>query len=344
VRSLQARKHFDFNVRISDPLPPQFNQVLVEVKACGLCGTDLHFARDAAPDYMPLGHEISAEVVEVGQGNIPYRPGDKVIVEDVAQCGVCGECKSGRAHRCRNMYSLDGQSGMSEMLTVDYHLVNPFAGMPWEQATLAEPAAVAYNAVLNARIPLGGDVAILGPGPIGLMCIPLARMGGAARVALVGRAKSSSRGARRMAVGRELGADYTIQGGDEEVTRRLTDLFGKGADSVIVTSPPRSIPLALKLLKFGGTISFIGINLGGKSSVSLDFNELVFNKVALCATFAEPAQNFPDTIKLLGKGLIDATKLITHRFGFEEAAEFFKRCDQGDEPVVKAVFVPGEDR
>ena len=191
MRTLQARKPFDFKIMEIEPLKPQQNQVLVEIKACGLCGTDLHLARDAGPEYNPLGHEISAVVLEVGTGNIPYKPGDTVIVEDVAQCGICDECKSGRTHRCRNMYSMNDQSGMSEMMTVDYHLLDPYDGIPWDHATLVEPAAVAYNAVLNARIPLGGDVAILGPGPIGLMCVPLARMRGAARIALIGSNKKT---------------------------------------------------------------------------------------------------------------------------------------------------------
>ena len=145
MRTLQARKPFDFKILEIEPLKPQQNQVLVEVKACGLCGTDLHLARDAGPEYNPLGHEISAVVLEVGTGNIPYRPGDTVIVEDVAQCGICDECKSGRTHRCRNMYSMNDQSGMSEMMTVDYHLLDPYDGIPWDHATLVEPAAVAYK-------------------------------------------------------------------------------------------------------------------------------------------------------------------------------------------------------
>ena len=149
--------------------------MLVKVHACGLCGTDLHFARDWGPEYAPLGHEISAEVIEVGDGEIPYKPGDKVIVEDVAMCGICEACKSGEPYRCRNMYNLEDQPGMAEMMTVNYHLLDKFDDIPWIEATLVEPMAVAYNTVLAANIKLGGNVVVMGPGPIGLMCVKLAK-------------------------------------------------------------------------------------------------------------------------------------------------------------------------
>ena len=185
MKAAFARSPFDFEIRDIEPRKPGADEVLVRVKACGLCGTDLHFARDWQGEYQPLGHEIAAEVQEVGEGNIPYQPGDRVIVEDVAQCGICGYCKSGKPQLCRNMYDLGGQPGMAEMMTVNYHLLEPFDGIEWTHASLVEPMAVAYNTVLNGQIPLGGSVVVTGPGPIGLMCVYLAKMRGAGKVLLV---------------------------------------------------------------------------------------------------------------------------------------------------------------
>ena len=116
MKALYAKKSFDFKIEEKDPKKPGVDEVLVKVHACGLCGTDMHFARDWTEDYAPLGHEISAEVMEVGEGNIPYKTGDKVIVEDVALCGICENCKSGKTHMCRNMYDMEGQPGMAEMM------------------------------------------------------------------------------------------------------------------------------------------------------------------------------------------------------------------------------------
>ena len=174
MQALFAKAPFQIEIR-ELPMPrPGPGEVLVKVHACGLCGTDLHFVRDWAGDPMPLGHEIAAEVVEPGPGVTAYRPGERVIVEDVGMCGVCENCKNGRYDRCRNNYNLNGQPGMAEYMAVNEHLLNRFEGLDYVQASLVEPLAVAINAVLHAEIPLGGDVVVYGPGPIGLMCVRLA--------------------------------------------------------------------------------------------------------------------------------------------------------------------------
>lgn len=339
MKALYARKPFDFQIREFDPKKPQFNQVLVKVRASGVCGTDLHFARDWGPEYAPLGHEIAAEVVEVGEGDIPYKPGDKVIVEDVAMCGICDSCKSGEPYRFGNMHNLEDQPGMAEMMTVNYHLLDRFDDIPWVEATLVEPMAVAYNTVLNANIKLGGTVVVVGPGPIGILCTKLAKMRGAGKVIIVGKTKKEIREKPRLKIGIELGADYIVQAKEEDAVKSVRDIFPKGADSVIVTSPPKTISTAVEFVRFGGTLSFIGINLGGQSSVELDINELIFNKISLIPTFAEPAQNFHDTINILRNKLIDTSKLITTIFSFNDARDIFMASDSGEKPIIKAVLV-----
>jgi threonine dehydrogenase-like Zn-dependent dehydrogenase len=342
VKALFAKKSFDFKIEEREPRRPGQDEVLVRVHACGVCGTDLHFARDWTEGYAPLGHEIAAEVVEVGEGKIPYTPGDRVIVEDVALCGVCEDCKSGRPFLCRHMYSLDGQPGMAEMMTVNYHLLDRFEGIPWEHATLVEPMAVAFNTVLKADIPLGGSAVVLGPGPIGLMCVALARLRGAGKVVLVGTSARMVREKRRLEVGRELGAEEVVEALEGDPVRRVREIFPKGADSVLVTSPPATLPQGVGMARFGGTVTFIGINLGGRSRVELDVNELIFNKISLLPTFAEPAQSFPETIRILQQKLIDPARLVTTTFGFEEAREVFVRSDSAEAPIIKAVLVPGD--
>jgi threonine dehydrogenase-like Zn-dependent dehydrogenase len=340
MKALYARKSFDFKIEDIEPKKPGMNEVVVRVRACGLCGTDLHFARDWGPEYAPLGHEISAEVIEKGEGEIPYEIGDMVIVEDVAMCGICRECKSGKSYLCRNMYDLTEQPGMAEMMTVDYHLLDKYEDIPGVDATLTEPMAVAYNTVLKADIPLGGNVVVMGPGPIGLMCIKLAKLNGAAKIILIGTTKKEKREKKRFEVGIEMGADYIIQIQEEDYLKRTKEIFPDGADSVIVTSPPKTVEAAIQIVKFGGTISFIGINLGGQNKVNLDINQLIFNKISLIPSFAEPAQNFPDTINIIKNKIIDPTLLITHTFSFHNAGEIFRVSDTGEDSIVKAVFVP----
>jgi len=318
---------------------PKEGEALIKVKACGVCGTDLHFAADWTEDWMPLGHEIAAEVVEVGPGVKNVKVGDKVIPEDVTMCGMCEHCKNGEAWRCSNMYNFGGQPGMAEYMALNEHMLNPFEGIDYVHASLTEPLAVAINTVHNAEIALGGDVVVYGPGPIGLMCVRLAKLQGAARVALIGYDRSR-RETARMKVGEAFGADVLIHAAEEDPVEKVRSAFPTGAHSVVVTSPPVTMPLAVQMVKFGGIVSFIGINLGGESKVELDINDLIFNKVTLRSTFAEPGISFPRSLRLLREGMIDAEKLITNTFSFPETEEIMRKSSRAEEPILKAVLVP----
>ena len=340
MKAAFARSPFDIEIRDIQPRKPGLDEVLVRVRACGLCGTDLHFARDWQGEHQPLGHEIAAEVVEVGAGKVPYKPGDRVIVEDVAQCGICGHCKSGRPFLCRNMYDLNGQPGMAEMMTVNYHLLEPFEGIDWAQASLVEPMAVAYNTVLNGRIPLGGRVVVVGPGPIGLMCVFLAKMRGAEKVLLIGSTRKRVRGRARLEAGLKMGADAVVEALEVDAVEEVKRMFPEGADSVLVTSSPKTLSQSLDMVRFGGTVSFIGIDLGGRNTVEIDVNKLVFGKISLIPTFAEPAQNFPDTIRILKSGLFDSKLMVNKTFSFAELRDVFVASDSGEAPILKAVLVP----
>jgi threonine dehydrogenase-like Zn-dependent dehydrogenase len=339
MKGVFARSPFQFEIREMDVPKPKEGEALIKVRACGVCGTDLHFAADWTEDWMPLGHEIAAEVVEVGPGVKNVKVGDKVIPEDVTMCGMCEHCKNGEAWRCSNMYDFGGQPGMAEYMALNEHMLNPFEDIDYVHASLTEPLAVAINTVNNAEIPLGCDVVVYGPGPIGLMCVRLAKLQGAARVTLIGYDRSP-RETARMKVGEAFGADGLIHAAEEDPVEKVRSVFPDGAHSVVVTSPPVTMPLAVQMVKFEAIVSFIGINLGGESKVELDINDLIFNKVTLRSTFAEPGISFPRSLRLLRGGMIDAEKLITNTFSFPETEEIVRKSSRAEEPIIKAVLVP----
>ena len=193
TRAVYAKGQMDFDVREEEVGPVGNQDVIIKVHACGICGTDVNFARDWAEDYMPLGHEIAAEVVEVGKDVTSLKPGDKVIVEDCTMCGVCENCKTGQVQFCRNMFDLNGKPGMAEYMCVRHNSCVPFDGLDYKYACLTEPLAVSLTAVLNAEVPLGGSVAVLGPGPLGLMAAQVAKLRGAGFVALTGLNRKTPR-------------------------------------------------------------------------------------------------------------------------------------------------------
>jgi len=339
-RGLFGRKYLDLQVREREIAPPDEDHVVVRVRACGVCGTDINFVRDWAEDPQALGHEIAAEVVEAGKNVRGLRAGDRVIVEDCSLCGTCADCKSGHPELCRNLYNLEGQPGLGEYLSVRYNSLVKFEGLDFVSASLTEPLAVSLTAVLNAQVPLGGSVLVLGNGPLGLMAARLARLRGAGWVGITGLAADNAREKARFTVARQFGCDQVIEADREEVGPAVKRHSPAGVDRVIVSSPPESLADALQAIRFGGIITFFGLHFGGRNRVSVDVNDLVFRKISLIPTFAEPAINFPVANRLLRDGLVDAKALVTHTFGWEQAEHTLRGIVDGSLPAVKAVMLP----
>lgn len=339
-KGLYGKKYLDIQERELEIGDLDEDHVLVKVHACGVCGTDINFVRDWTDEAMPLGHEIAAEVLEVGKNVRNLRPGDRVIVEDCSMCGVCEDCKSGHPEFCRNLYNLEGQPGMGQYMSVRFNSLDKFEGLDYVSACLTEPLAVCLTAVLNAEIPPGGTVAVLGPGPLGLMSACLAKLRGAGFVVVTGLPADNPREKARLDAALDLGGDMTLESGKQDVEAEIKRKFPNGVDRVIVSSPPESICDAIKIVRFGGLITFFGLHFGGRSVVPIDLNDLIFRKITLRPTFAEPAINFPVSNRLLQEGLVDANKLITHTFGFEGAKDIMRDVIDGSEPIIKAVMLP----
>jgi L-iditol 2-dehydrogenase len=172
------------------------------------------------------------------------------------------------------------------------------------------------------------------------MAARLAKLKGAAFVAMTGLAAACPREDARFRLARDFGCDVIIETDKENIEDTIKTRFPQGLDRAIVTSPPQSMYDALKVIRFGGLITFLGLHFGGKNIINVDVNDLVFRKITLRPTFAEPAINFPVAIRLLKEGLIDSKKLVTHTFGFNEAKSMMQAIIDGSKPVIKAVMVP----
>ena len=340
TKALFGKKYLDLTVRELELPPLDGNQVLVKVKACGVCGTDLNFVRDWNDAPMPLGHEIAGEVFEVGREVTGFAPGDRVIVEDCALCGVCTDCKSGNTHLCRNMFDMGGRPGMSEYMVIHANNLNKFDGMDDVSACMTEPLAVAFTAVIDADIPLGGSVMVFGPGPIGLMTAKLARLRGAGFVGITGTPADTPLRRSRLELAGKLGCDLIVQAGPQSIEEEVKKQFPRGVDRVIVTSPPQSMRDAFKIIRFGGIITFLGLSFGGKNVIDFDVNAAIFNKTTLRPVFAEPAANFPAAAALLKSRMVDAALFQPHCCSFDTAADTMRSVLEGTAPVIKPVFLP----
>lgn len=341
TRGLYGKKYLDIELRERELGAPGDDQVIVKIMATGVCGTDINFVRDWSDEHMALGHEIAAEVVEVGRHVTHVKPGDRVIVEDCTMCGVCDDCKSGHPEWCRNMYGLDEQAGLGDYMCLRYNSLVKFpSDMDFLAACITEPLAVSLTSVLNAQIPLGGSVLVLGPGPLGIMAAAVAKIRGAGWVGITGLPADNPREKQRLETAKAVGCDTVIETGKQDVEDEIKTRFPAGVDRVIVSSPPHSMYDALKVIRYGGIITFFGLHFGDKSKITVDVNDLIFRKITLVPTFAEPAINFPVSNRLLYEGLVDYKQIINRTFHLDEAKSVMQAVIDGSEPIIKAAMVP----
>lgn len=334
-----------FEVQIRNTEIPKLKpgEVLMKVEACGICGTDLHFARTLAESWMPLGHEAVGIIERVADSSDEKLVGSRVVALNYTACNQCDACKNGNWAYCTAMPSYmeesqGWQAGVAEYLVLRKDMVFPYAKLDPIVATLVEPASVAMDLVETAGVPLGADVVVFGPGPIGLLAIRIAKLKGARRVFATVAELNSKRSRKRAEVAKKFGADEVIDLSRENLVERMQSLCPAGVDRVMITAPPRTLPDAIHIAKFGGVIGLIGIEYGSGSKVEIDVNEFHFKKLQLRASHAIPDVRFPKILTAFQDLSIDAAVLATHVFKIEDSAEALKIAASKDEPVIKVVI------
>lgn len=335
MKGLFGRKGYQVELRNRDAQPLGERMVRIRVHACGLCGTDLHFLRNLE-EWTPLGHEISAEVVEVGANVTHVKTGDRVICEDVTMCGACEACKTGQVNLCRNGYTLEDQPGMSDEMIVHENMLNVFEGIDPITATMVEPLAVAIRGVDALQLRPFQSVAIFGMGAIGLFSAAYARFLGAGRIAMIARNPDSQRNQAAAAAAKDMGADEVYYSADPDY---IAAMLKDGAfDAAIIAAPPSLCADALKLVGYGGKVLVMGVTFGDDACANLDVNDMVFNKKQLLTSIAEPALNFPLSIQMIRSGRIDAARVITHKIPMEDAGRIAELYGS-DSPAIKTVII-----
>ena len=318
---------------------PGPGEVVVQIKTCGICGTDLHFYRDVPQKPpIPLGHEVAGTVHELGEAVTDLQIGQSVIVENNVSCGTCQPCLQGRPALCRNIQTyMDDRAGMAEYLRVPRVMVVPYSQLDFSEAALAEPLTVALDVVRRAQLEPFQDVCISGPGIIGLFCTGLAAASGAGNIAVLGRSFGSERGKRRIQAAKAMGAtdvfDTAEQGWKEKVKRR----FPEGFQKIMVTSPPRTIAPLFDLACFGADIVYNGISFP-EPNIAFDANEFHFKKLTLAASHAIPNWGFPLAFRLLRQNVFEHKNLITHSFPLERIEEAFTTASSAEEGAIKVLI------
>lgn len=306
-------------VDIEKPVP-KAGEVLVKVKAGGICGTDMHiFAKENAFSHH-LGHELSGEVVESKSQDYDFKKGDRVVIDNATNCGVCKFCKNGQPEYCSDIRNLLMEERLSfqEYVVVPARSLYKFEDLSFQAAALAEPFTVALEMIETAEVKAGQDIAIFGPGTIGLMAAAYARHLGVNKIYLTGRSHSQ----KRLDLGRKIGVDGIIEVDKEDTVEFFEDRDLK-LDRVLITAPPYTIKDAVQILRFGGILTYIGFSFDGSENVELNFNDIHLNKLQLRATHAIPNRFFPAALKYIKNGVINPDDFISAEYNLAEVQEAF---------------------
>jgi L-iditol 2-dehydrogenase len=342
MRSLWGRAPFRFEMRNVPTPEPGPGEVRVRVAACGICGTDLHFLRHNT-EWTPLGHEVVGVVDAVGPFVSGWHGGEAIIVENHTGCGVCEECKNGRALYCRNLTTyMNGRAGFADYLRVRADMVQPYdaQALTPQQAALSEPLTVALDLLQRADPEFDDEVAVFGHGAIGLMATRLAKLRGARRVFLTGSSRATQHSRHRLEVGQQMGADVVLAEGEDDIAAAIGAAVPSGVDRVLITAPPRTLPLAFEIARFGAIIGLIGIEFGAGGDVTFDVNAFHFKKLQLRASHAIPNHYFPMATDLLARRVIDPALLLSHTFALDAYAAAFAALTDTDQPAIKVVLIP----
>jgi 2-desacetyl-2-hydroxyethyl bacteriochlorophyllide A dehydrogenase len=307
--------------------------VIIKVKACGICGSDLHvYKRDEQGTI--FGHEFSGDVVSVGDQVKGIAPGMRVTAVGFRPCGKCFWCSQGKGHRCSNMALLGYQfpGAMAEYVHIPFaalgRTVFPLPEeLSYEEAASVEPLSISYFSVNRAQPKPDESVAVLGLGVIGLYAIQVLKSFGVTRIL------ASGRRAARLRAATECGADVLIDAASQDPTAAVMDATAKmGVNTVVECAGQQAtFDQAVAMARGGGKLLLVGIY---EQSLTWDPLPAISKNLSLIGCLGG---NFPASIELLRSGKVSARPLITHRFTLDQAAEAF-RAQLQDPGAIKVMF------
>ena len=315
--------------------------VLLRVGAVSVCGSDVHQAYNTHswPVNVPviLGHEFAGTIAKVGGAVKSFRDGDRVVSETAAEvCGECLLCRTGRYNLCPHRkgfgYGIDG--AMASYVKVPARCLHRIPDtLPFELACLAEPHAVAYNAIcVNSTIRPGDLVVVLGPGPIGLLCARMAALAGADPLIVVGLSSDAA----RLETAMRLGATRVVDAGRENVGDVVRGLHPLGADLVCDASgASRPLDLALALARPDGQVTKVGWS---PDLVPVNINPLVQKNIRLQGSFSHNFPVWERVIHLLDRRLTLPDAFVGLTSPLEGWREAFEAMHDGR--VIKSVLIP----
>ena len=331
-------------VDFPDPQPKE-DEVVVRVRACGICGSDIHGWDGSSGRRNPpliMGHEASGEILATGARVTDWRPGDRVTFDSTIYCGTCRFCRAGQVNLCESRrvvgvspadYKQHG--AFAERLAIPARILYRLPEeLSFEEAAMVEPVSVAVHAVQRTKIAPGSTSVVIGAGMIGLLVVQALRWAGAKNVIAVDLADN------RLELASRLGATHVINSGQADVSAEIARITnGLGADtSFEVVGFTPTLNLALAVLKRGGTCVIVG-NL---SPVTQDFplQSVVTKEITIHGTCGS-AGEYPLCLDLIARGVINVQPMIESIAPLSDGASWFSKLSaKGGGAYMKVILQP----
>ncbi len=343
MKALVHTAPLQFDFRDTPQPQPGDDEVLVRVKACGICGSDVHGYTGSTGRRIPpiiMGHEAAGVVEAVGRNARHIAEGDRVTFDSTVYCNQCPACRQGRMNLCldRKVLGVSTPSfrrdgAMAEYVVVPWWIIHRLPdAVSFDEAALIEPAAVSLHAARITPIEVNDVVAVVGAGQIGLFAMQAARVKGAGTIVALDLREE------RLALARQLGADVTINSSTANVAAEMQRAVGRSnADSVLeAVGMEGTVRLGMDLTKLGGNLTLIG-NVTPRIQVNLQ--DIVSRELTIRGSCAI-AGEYRACLDLMAAGRIRATPLISRIVPLSEGPAAFDALHRGEPGLMKIVLRP----
>ncbi len=332
-------------LKVQDVPEPEIapKEVLIRVKSCGICGSDVHGFDGSSGRRIPpviMGHEASGVVARTGAQVSGFKEGDRVTFDSMISCERCYFCRQGQPNLCDNRRVLGvscteyrRHGAFAEFVAVPDHIVVKIPdNLSFDEAAMVEPVSVAVHAVNITPVKLGDTAVVVGAGMIGLLTLQALRTAGCGRIVSVDLEDD------RLALAKKLGADQTINSRLADVPALIREMTGgRGADVVMeAVGAEATVQMAIDCVRKGGIVTLIG-NITAK--VSFPLQSVVTREVSVLGSCAS-SNDYPACLELMGRKAIRVAEMISATVPLERGPEMFDRLYNREANLTKVIINP----
>ena len=319
------------------------DDVLIRIKACAICGSDVHGYDGSSGRRRPpiiMGHEAAGVIEGVGESVTDYAIGDRVTFDSTEYCGLCYFCRKGMVNLCTHRrvlgvscgeYSRDG--AMAEYIAVPRRILYRLPeGVSFQQAAMVEPLSIAIHAINQAPLELGDQAVVIGCGTIGLLLIQALRVAGCSKIIAI------DLDPQKLDAARNMGATHSVNSKTEDAVQSVLELTGqRGADlSFEAVGIAATFDTAIDCTRKGGGVVLVG-NLS--KEVELNLQKVVTSELSLYSSCAS-AGEYDVCLSLIESGQIDVDCLISATGSLEEGNDWLGRLHAAEPGLIKVVLLP----